>query len=182
MQHNRAKLRQRGFSLVEMMVGLTLLGVFMSGIIGSVRLSTILAEKTIYESSAVNVAQGYLEQIKSLPYEDVLLAIQDPTKYKLETMSPTYSASMQATVFDEPLSIDPSQQPNERNIMIDVRDSGAGTIIEMPIKLWVTVDNRNTGANPINALEVKIKYEYQLPVIMGGNWLEGQIQAIRARM
>ena len=85
---HRAKSRQRGFTLVEMMVGLTLLGVFMTGIFGSVRLSTILAETTIYESTAANVAQGYLEQIKSLPYEDILLAVQDPSTYELQTISP----------------------------------------------------------------------------------------------
>lgn len=178
----RAKSRQRGFTLVEMMVGLTLLGVFMTGILGSVRLSTILAETSIYESTAANVAQGYLEQIKSLPYEDVLMAVQDPSNYQLETMSPFYDSSLQVTVFDKPLTIDPNNQPNLRDIMIDVRNGGTGAVIEMPMKFWVTVEDRNTGSNPINALELKIVYSYQLPGTLGGKWLDSQVQAIRARM
>jgi len=179
---HRAKSRQRGFTLVEMMVGLTLLGVFMTGIFGSVRLSTILAETTIYESTAANVAQGYLEQIKSLPYEDILLAVQDPSTYELQTISPSYDSSLQATVFDEPLSIDPNQQPNVRDVMIDLRADGTGRVIEMPVKLWVTISDRNTGTTPVNALEIKIEYAYQLPSTLGGNWLDSQVQAIRARM
>ena len=170
----RANTRQRGFTLVEMMDGLTLLGVFMTGILGSVRLSTILAETSIYESTASNVAQGYLEQIKSLPYEDVLLAIQDPVNYQLQTISPSYDTTLQATIFDEPITINPTSQPNLRDIMIDVRDGGKGTVIEMPMKFWVTVEDRNTGTSPINALEIKILYSYQLPVTLGGRWLDGR--------
>jgi prepilin-type N-terminal cleavage/methylation domain-containing protein len=181
MYKSHAKTRQRGFTLVEMMVGLALLGVFMSGIFGSVRLSTILAETTIYDSTAVGVAQGYLEQIKSLPYEDLLLAVQDPATFQLETISPSYSASQQVTVFDEPLSIDAASQPNERTVTIDIRKH-TGTVIQMPMRLWVTVDDLNVGSSPIHALEIKIRYAYQLPNVIGGTWLNGQVQTIRARM
>lgn len=178
----RAMKRQRGFTLVEMMVGLTLLGVFMTGILGSVRLSTLLAESTLYESTSINVAQGYLEQIKSLPYEDLLLAVQDPASFPLETISPSYDTTHQSTVFDDPISIDPTQQPNERTVVIDVRGDGNGTVIEMPVRLWVSIEDKNTGTDPVNALEIKIEYAYQLPAVLGGNWASGQVQAIRARM
>jgi prepilin-type N-terminal cleavage/methylation domain-containing protein len=181
MYKSRAKTRQRGFTLVEMMVGLALLGVFMSGIFGSVRLSTVLAETTIYDSTSSIVAQGYLEQIKSLPYEDLLLAVQDPANQSLKTLSPTYSSSHQASIMDSPLSIAAGSQPNERTITLDARNN-TGTVITMPMRFWVTITDLNVGASPVNALEIKIKYAYKLPNVIGGTWLNGQVQTIRARM
>ncbi len=180
MQHNRAKLRQRGFSLVEMMVGLTLLGVFMTGIFSSVRLTNVLAESNIYQLSANVAAQGYLEQIKSLPYEEVLLAVQDPQHFALEMVSPDYDSSFNVTVNDDPINLTSSQMPIEKSIMIDSRSNN--TRIEMPIKMWITVEDKNTGTDPVNALEIKIVYSYKMAGAIGGNWLNGQVQAIRARI
>jgi prepilin-type N-terminal cleavage/methylation domain-containing protein len=177
----RTKSNRQGFTLVEMMVGLTLLGVFMTGIFSSVRLSTIIAETSIYETTARNVASGYLEQIKSLPYEEVLIAAQDPANYELKTITPSYDAQHNAQILIENISLDASNQPFERAIVVDVRQN-SGTVIEMPMKLWVTVTDRNVGANPINALEVKIVYQYKLPDVIGGNWIQKSVQAIRARL
>jgi len=180
MNNIRAKSRQRGFTLVEMMVGLTLLGVFMTGILGSVRLTNILAETNIYQLSANVAAQGYLEQIKSLPYEDVLLASQDPQHFPLEMVSPEYDSSLNVTVKDDPISLSSSAMPIEKEIVIDSRASGLQ--VKMPLKMWITVEDKNTGTSPVNALEIKIVYSYRTADALGGNWLTGQVQAIRARM
>jgi prepilin-type N-terminal cleavage/methylation domain-containing protein len=179
----RANNCRRGFTLVEMMVGLTLLGVFMTGIFSSVRLSTLIAESAIYQSTALTVAQGYLEQIKSLPYEDVLRTAQYPDEYPLATISPKYDASSLAvTVFDEPLTADPDQSPITRNITIDARNNDPAQIIVMPMKFWITIEDKNVGTDPVNALEIKIRYAYKLPEVIGGSWIEHQVQAIKARI
>ena len=172
---------RRGFTLVEMMIGLTLLGVFMSGIFGSVRLSTVMAESNLYQTTAITVAQGYLEQIKNLPYEDVLLVAQAPDIYTLETLGPSYDATLSSTISKDDLTADPSKQPNTRTIAVDSRGT-AGKIIDMPMKMWVTVTDKNTGADPITALEIRIRYQYQLPEVLGGRWIENQVQAVRARV
>ena len=182
MHSKRANRCRQGFTLVEMMVGLTLLGIFMSGVFSSVRLSSLIAESNIYQNAAVTVAQGYLEQIKSLPYEDVLLTAQDPSIYKLNTISPSYDPALQVTVFADPLTADPGQQPNTRDIVIDSRGFGTSALLEMHMKMWISVEDKNTGADPVNALEIRIRYQYKLPEIMGGNWIEHQVQAIRARL
>jgi len=180
MLRKRASSGQRGFTLVEMMVGLTLLGVFMSGIFGSVRLSNLLAETNIYQLSASIAAQGYLEQIKSLPYEDVLLSAQDPANYPLNTIAPVYDSSLKVTVIEEPISLLSAAMPFEKTINLDSRANGS--LVEMPMKMWITVTDKNTGSNPLNALEIKIVYSYQTADALGGRWLNGQVQAIRARI
>lgn len=174
--------RDQGFTLVEMMVGLSLLGVFMTGVFGAVRLSTLISESTIYESTAINVAQGYLEQIKSLPYDEVLLAAENPTAVTLSTVGPTLDANQDITVGAETITLDPALQPNERTIVMDIRGENNDVEIEFPLKMWVTVEDRNVGADPVNALEIKIAFEYQQPDVLGGTWISGQVQAIRARL
>lgn len=154
----------------------------MSGVFSSVRLSVLISESTIYQMTASTIAQGYLEQIKGLPYEEVLLASQDPLNYSLETKSPTYDVDLNATVLDTPISLDSSQQPISRDIMIDVRNSDVASVIKMPMKFLITIDDKNSGTDPINALEIKILYSYQLPNVLGGEWREKQVQAIRTRM
>jgi len=163
-----------------MMVGMTLLGVFMTGILGSVRLTNILAETNIYQLSANVAAQGFLEQIKSLPYEDVLLAAQDPQHFSLEMVSPEYDSSLAVTVQDDPISLATSAMPIEKEILIDSRANGLH--VKMPLKMWITVEDKNTGTSPVNALEIKIVYSYHTADALGGNWITGQVQAIRARM
>ena len=181
MHSRRASNSRRGFTLVEMMIGITLLGVFMSGIFGSVRLSTVMAESNLYQTTAITVAQGYLEQIKNLPYDDVLLVAQAPDIYSLETLGPAYDSSLSSIISKDSLSAAPASQPNERTVAIDSRGDG-GTVIEMSMKLWVTITDKNTGTDPINALEIRIRYQYKLPEVLGGRWLEDQVQAVRARV
>ncbi|MCG8527760.1 MAG: prepilin-type N-terminal cleavage/methylation domain-containing protein [Opitutales bacterium] len=182
MLQNRRQSRKQGFTLVEMMVGLTLLGVFMTGIFGSVRLSTLISESTIYDNTAMLVAQSHLEQIKSLPYEEVLLASQDPSNVTLKAINPYYDDQLNMTVQDAPLSLDPSQQPNQRTVKLTARGDGNNSSIDMPVNMTVTVVDKNTGTNPVEALEIKIVYSYQLPDVMGGNWVTKQVQTIRARI
>lgn len=182
MHSKRTNKCRRGFTLVEMMVGLTLLGIFMSGVFSSVRMSMMIAESNIYQNASITVAQGYLEQIKSLPYEDVLLTSQDPAIYELATISPSYDPTLKVTVLEEPLTADPNQQPNTREIVIDSRSIGTGSTLKMPMKLWIDIEDKNVGTDPVNALEIRIRYQYKLPDIMGGDWIEHQVQAIRARI
>ena len=181
MNPRRAKNPRGGFTLVEMMVGLTLLGVFMTGILTSLRLSSLIAESNLYDTTAITVAQGYLEQIKNLPYEDVLLVAQAPKTYSLATLGPSYSSSLSSMITKDELTADPDKQPNNRSIAIDSRGSG-GTILNMSMKLWVTITDKNTGASPLNALEIRIRYQYKLPDVLGGKWMENQVQAVRARV
>ena len=178
----RARKRQRGFTLVESMVGLTLLGVLMTGTLGSIHLSMMMAESSIYESTANNISQGYLEQVKSLSYEDILLAIQDPAHYSLTTLSPTYNDLAQATITFESINLASGNQPIEKDILINVIENGDNIAIKMPMKLWISVQDMNTGSSPVNALGIKVVYSYKLPEAYGGHWLNGQVQGVRARI
>lgn len=59
------------FSLVEVMVGTAILGLASIGLIGGILQARRMAENNVWFITAVTVAQGYVEQIKSMEYAEV---------------------------------------------------------------------------------------------------------------
>ena len=81
---SKSKLRQRGESLIETLVGVTLLGgiatVFLLGISTALMGSSQVSE----DYTAENLARVQMEEIKSLPYSDTNsypLAVSPPVEY-----------------------------------------------------------------------------------------------------
>ena len=81
---SESKLRQRGESLIETLVGVTLLGgiatVFLLGISTALTASGEVSE----DYTAENLARVQMEEIKSLPYSDsntYPLAVSPPAEY-----------------------------------------------------------------------------------------------------
>ncbi len=181
MKNTDSSKNKKGYSLIETIVGLAILGIFMSGVLASVGLSRRVSETTIYEAAAMTAAQGYLEQIKSMEYNEVLLAHDDPSGTPLKTIKPDYVASDSAVIMTDDLYLNIA---NSRNIVIDVMDAGEGTVtkLTMPMTFTPTVNDLNTGSNPTEALEVKIAYSYETPSTAGGTWLNDQVQIIKARV
>jgi len=172
--------RRRGFSLVENMVALAILGVFISGVMASVGFSRKVAETTIYEVTAMNAAQAYLEQIKSMEYNEVLTSQQNPGTDPLETIHPSYSTNTQTSITSDPLYVGTI---NYRDVVIDVREEDESySQIIMPMEFEVTVNDLNFGSSPTEALEVVIKYRYETPSTFAGTWLEDQVQIIKAKV
>ncbi len=172
--------RRRGFSLVENMVALAILGIFISGVLASVGFSRRVAETTIYEVAAMNAAQAYLEQIKSMEYNDVLTSSQNPTTEPLATIHPSYSSITQTSIIDDPLYIGST---NYRDIVIDVlEDDETYSKLIMPMEFDITVNDLNSGSSPTEALEVIIQYRYETPSSYSGTQLDGQVQIIKAKV
>ena len=67
----------RALTLIEVMLALSVLAMVSLTILSSVLLSRRLAESNVYENTALTVTQGYLEQIKSMEYDEPL---KDPNK------------------------------------------------------------------------------------------------------
>jgi prepilin-type N-terminal cleavage/methylation domain-containing protein len=68
-----------GFSLAEILIALALFGVMASAFMAASMFARRTAESAVYESTALTVASGYMEQIKSIEYETLVSCIDDPT-------------------------------------------------------------------------------------------------------
>lgn len=74
-----------GFSLAEALIALTILAMLAMAFTQTSLYSRRAAEANVCESTALTVAAGYLEQIKSMEYESLVASILDPNK-PIETM------------------------------------------------------------------------------------------------
>lgn len=63
--------RTRGMTLVELMIATTILALVVVGVLGSLLHSRRLSEGSISQNSAVAIVQGYIEQMKSMPFNEL---------------------------------------------------------------------------------------------------------------
>ena len=63
-------MNRKGFSLVEVMVGIFIFSIIIVGVLSASRFTSRLSAKSIYDSTAHAMALGYARQIKALRYED----------------------------------------------------------------------------------------------------------------
>jgi prepilin-type N-terminal cleavage/methylation domain-containing protein len=82
----KRKLHTAGFSLAEIMIALGLFGIMAAAFMGSTMYARKSAESGVCENAALNLAQSYMEQLKSFSFSTLMASAKDPS-VPLETMS-----------------------------------------------------------------------------------------------
>lgn len=110
---------------MEVLLALVILAVIAVGVTRNLVMTRGIAETNIRESSAVTAASGYLEQMKSINYEQLLTSVRDPS-----IPLPTVLTKGKP----DPLYIN---QWMEKNLVID-QDVQTGR--QRTMKLWVRLE------------------------------------------
>lgn len=166
-------------SLVELMVAAALLAVFATAVMSSAILSRRISESNVYQNTAFTVAQGYLEQIKSMEYGVVLSSHTDNSK-PLPTKSVSALLTGANIEVDDPITIG---SWTEKEVLIDLRydeEGGEPTPLTMPFRVMVETTNLDTGSDAIRALEVVINYEYLSPSTGMPSWYSGAVRSVKS--
>lgn len=80
---------QAGFTLLEVLISLALLGMIAAGILGALGTSSKATLANDVQTTAQNVAEGQMEYVQNQPYD-----IEDPLEYSLISGIPAgYSVS-----------------------------------------------------------------------------------------
>ncbi len=160
---------QRGMSLVEVMVAMMVFLMLSLGITRAVLQSTQVAQNNIIRNTGYTAAQGYLEQIKSLPLKTILEALADPAGTPLPTMSISALQTGQVETAD-PIFLDGPDDPisgqddgsNFRAILIDLREvNGEENPREVTMEAWFDVDIEDV-ANRSYSHTITIRFEVRL--------------------
>lgn len=172
-----------GMSLVEVMISMVILSMFAATILASILLGRRLAEANIYENTALTVTQGYLEQIKSMEYKDVLASYDDNT-IPLPTRSVSSILSGETIEIDDPIYVNSQKNhaDNTKEVLIDIRnlDTDHPSQITMDYEISPTVTNLDTGSNPKKALEVVLDYKYLSPEKGAPEWKSGSVRFVKS--
>lgn len=202
------KMRSRiGFSLVETVMGMTVLTMLAAGTTAGVLLSQRIANSNVAQNTAFTVAQGYMEQVKSMEYvllttahdnyiqnksavdgwgvlaNDAYTTNSTAAKIMLDTKSIDSSLAGTAAItnieMDAPLYIGAQVQ---RDVLLDIKDPGLDTQRElmMPMRFQIDINNLNDTAVDYRALEITIAYEYEAKLRGARVWRTEQLNFVKS--
>jgi len=180
-----AKTQKVGLTLVEIMIAMVVFGFLSLAITSSVIQSHQISQNNILRNTAFTAAQGYLEQIRSLPLTDLLEAIDDPGNFPLPTRSLPASAQGSSEVSD-PLYLEGpdkvltgrSSGSNHRRIMIDLQERANQEPREVFMDVWFDVEIESLGASSkSHAIEIYFETELRGSVARSIN---GTVRGVRS--
>lgn len=158
-----SRLSKEGFSLIEVMTGMAVFAVLALGLMSTVMYSLRSSQLNVMKNTAYATAQGFLEQIKSLPEPVLIEAINDPTGTPLPTKSVSALQTGGILHVNDPIYLDdPSPHANGENhkeILIDIRKTGSGSSDAVVMDMWFDVDI--TQLTQARGYEIRIDFKYK---------------------
>lgn len=186
-----------GFSLLESVIAMTVFTIVALGITGLVIQARKVAENNILRNTAFTVAQGYLEQIRSISIRDIQDAIADPQNTPVPTKSVSATA-VSSIEQDDDLFIDGPDPAlaggttgsNYKLILVDLTpiydppsSKHPDNIIghkEVHMEAWFDLSIQQF-AGQLNTYEISIAFEYQ-PRGFPNSRLRGEVRTVKAHV
>ncbi|OIO60910.1 MAG: hypothetical protein COZ46_03230 [Verrucomicrobia bacterium CG_4_10_14_3_um_filter_43_23] len=188
-RRKKKKLGIKGFSLVEVMVSMIIFGIAALGLSATAIQSQKIAQMNIIRNTAFTVAQGYLEQMKSIAMAELLSSVSNnsqaiPTK----SISALETANIEK---DDPLYLGKTTETyakteanNYKQVLIDIQEDTDGNPVEYTVDMWFTpkIKDLNTGANAIPALEIILEFEYEARHVRGDVKHQGSLRMVKTEL
>lgn len=183
-------LSRRGMTLVEVVYSMALVTLFTSGILASMLYSRRVSELAVRQNVAIELAQGYSEQIKNMGYEELVESAPtqatidaNPTLYVIKTMKDETTADYMALSPGTPFSLAgfnaaTATCPNLRSVVVNPAND---RLLTMNMKFWVWV-NDPTTEKQLQLKTVTIHYAYEVKVTGGSKWYTGTVKSMRSRV
>jgi Tfp pilus assembly protein PilV len=149
-----------GFSLAEVMIGMFVFSLLTLGLTKALIFSLNQSDAIIRKSVAHNIAYGYAEQMMALQFDVVEAALNGNDSIILKTsMLKALNGNLQ---LDDAISFGVQF---EKNIIMDVTTEGTDEgdpKVVMPMRFTADAVDLNTGANPLEAVQITLNYSYLL--------------------
>lgn len=148
------------FSLVEVMIGITIFSIVAAGVASATLLTSKIAYSNIYRNTAFTVAQGYGEQIKSIRYALLEEALEDSANHVIPTKSLSLGSGSTLQL-DDPLIFNTRVL---KNIVVDVSTDENGVSKERIMRMWITPRGRDLldASDGLKALEITLDFEWEV--------------------
>jgi prepilin-type N-terminal cleavage/methylation domain-containing protein len=152
---------RRGLTLTEVIISMVVFTIVSLGVLTIVTQIRHMSENTVYENTALTMAQGYIEQVRSLSYNDLVTAANDNTAPL--TLKSANGGGTRLT--NEAGGVLTAGAWARERVFLD-RDAANRETQPLNFRFRVTlVDLNNASLVAIRPLGVEIilDYEYQLP-------------------
>jgi prepilin-type N-terminal cleavage/methylation domain-containing protein len=142
---------KHGFSLVEVMIALGLFGIMATAFVGSTMFARKSAESAVAENAALNLAQSYMEQLKSMTYGTLMASANDAT-VPLPTMT---NATTPDYIYENAYTT--------KSLVIRTDDAG-NTVQTLDVEIQPIVSSAQGADTSWSILGIQIFYRWKDPV------------------
>lgn len=155
----RNGLKNRGFTLVEVAVGMAVFVLLLLSGSAAITQTQKLAHSNVMHNTARTVVEGYMEQMKGLTFAEYKNAVADTVKVPFATKGISSLKTGANISYDDPLFIG---KDNWKEVVLDlVKDStGNITAVTMDLSVSPTLTNLMTTES-LDAYEVTLSYKYE---------------------
>ncbi len=145
----------RGMTLVEVATAVGLIALISTSLIAASILTRRLTEIAVYQSSVAAIMQGYLEQVKNMPYDMLPLSPPSGTSTSGSPYASAYSlATQKDDVTADPLILSPLSPLTPANLSPPTIPSGVYDNVkifevnranDLTIHIWVWIQDLTPG-------------------------------------
>ena len=139
-----------GFSIAEVLIALMLLGVMATAITGSCMFARRSSESAVAENTALNTAQGYMDEIKTFTYSALMTSVNDASQ-PIQTMS-------NATVTDYLY-----QSVYTTKVVVMRKDSSGTTLQSLNVDIMPVLSDASSGTGR-EIVGIQIFYRWRDPI------------------
>lgn len=165
----------RAFTMVEVVFAIGIFGLCGVGIASAFLQSRRIAESNVFETTALTVAQGYLEQIKAMDYTVIEAVADDPSTTTLPTLGVTHDGSGGTSVVSQPIkagvknAVGIFEGSDHKGVLIDLqRDQFGNATIPRYMKMWVTPTLTNLHSTTGNrCIEISLQFFWEARDLAG---------------
>ncbi|HUR59032.1 MAG TPA: hypothetical protein VM029_15060 [Opitutaceae bacterium] len=164
-------------SLVEVMFAIMILTMILCGVLQAMLQSRRMTEGSVRQASVASLVQGYLEQMKSIKYADVLNELKsspsstpaDADAWEASFSLPVKDASLTTQTIYLAVGAAPTSLPVISTLPTDESmhvesvdiDNSASTVDDSQLKMWVWV-NDLTGTNVVKCKSIVVVYQWSV--------------------
>lgn len=156
--------KSKGFSLVELLVALTLFGLMAAGLASLAIQSRRMSETIIFEDQVHRSIQNFLEEIRGIGYERIENVLEAP-KDGFDLTLPDIDGAGAIVSVNIPIAVvnDTERLPNWTTINVETTTKD-GDSTTLPIELRVALNSHKVLASEnTEGIEVIIQFQWQLP-------------------
>jgi hypothetical protein len=186
------RILNRGMTLVEVATAIGLIAMISTSLIAASILTRRLTEVAVYQSSVAAIMQGYLEQIKNMPYDMLPLSPPAGTSMTASTYVSQYSlATQKDDVTADPLILSPlapltpaslSPPAVPSSVYGNVKMFDVNRASDLTLHIWVWIQDLTPGGYGATqqAKVITIVYMWQIQDGTNTRSFTGMIKNLRS--
>jgi prepilin-type N-terminal cleavage/methylation domain-containing protein len=171
---------KQGLTIVELMISIAIFAIMAAGVAATTMMTSQIAYENIYKNTAYMVVQSYAEQIKSIRFDEIRLALENPAEHDIPTQSLSLGTENSVQKLDDSLIFG---VPIEKQIVVDIEEKD-GKLSERTMRMTVTPSGQDLSSTTDcwDSIEVKLDFTWEVVGRNGTQEKDGVIRLVKTNV